>query len=111
MRYLPGIKRYMATNQPPEESDDIINSPTLVKEGRATVCLPPGVFYNPVQEFNRDLTVAVINEFSKIFYKDGIGRKAKKVTDGDTSDIEMRDVEAIPGIEYYVFVHNRVSKI
>ena len=89
----------MATNQPTEGRDTIINTPTLVKEGKATVCLPPGVFYNPVQEFNRDLTVAVINEFSRIFYRDGIGRKAKKVTDVDISDIDMRDSDAIPGIE------------
>lgn len=89
----------MATNQPPEESGIIISTPTLVKEGRATVCLPPGVFYNPVQEFNRDLTVAVINEFSKIFYRDGIGRKAKKLAHVDVSDIEIRDDETIPGIE------------
>jgi len=34
----------------------------IVTEGQATVYLPPSVFYNPVQEFNRDLTVAVITE-------------------------------------------------
>lgn len=34
-----------------------------VCEGKAQVNLPPSVFYNPVQEFNRDLTVAVIRNF------------------------------------------------
>lgn len=37
----------------------------LVKEGKAEVLYPPYVFYNPVQEFNRDLTIAVISQFSK----------------------------------------------
>lgn len=36
-----------------------------IKEGKARVLFPDGntVFYNPVQEFNRDLSVAVIKQF------------------------------------------------
>ena len=41
------------------------NIDNTVKEGQAEVFSPPHVFYNPVQEFNRDLTIAVISEFSK----------------------------------------------
>jgi len=41
--------------------------PPTVTEGQATVYLPPTVFYNPVQEFNRDLTVAVITEHVREF--------------------------------------------
>lgn len=39
----------------------------VVKEGKATILFPSAneVFYNPVQEFNRDLTCAVITEFSR----------------------------------------------
>ncbi|BFY98987.1 hypothetical protein BsWGS_02027 [Bradybaena similaris] len=33
-----------------------------VSEGLAKVLLPSSVFYNPVQEYNRDLTIAVISE-------------------------------------------------
>jgi tRNA (guanine26-N2/guanine27-N2)-dimethyltransferase len=40
-----------------------INNVQSVREGKAQVNLPPSVFYNPVQEFNRDLTVAVICNF------------------------------------------------
>ena len=32
-----------------------------VTEGHATIYTPKAVFYNPVQEFNRDLTIAVIS--------------------------------------------------
>lgn len=42
-------------------------TPRTVTEGCATVYLPPSVFYNPVQEFNRDLTVAVITEHIQQF--------------------------------------------
>ena len=39
---------------------------TLIKEGAATVKCPAGkVFYNPVQQFNRDLSVLAIEVFSK----------------------------------------------
>ena len=35
------------------------------KEGKAEIFSPPNVFYNPVQEFNRDLTIAVLSLVSK----------------------------------------------
>ncbi|XP_071656838.1 tRNA (guanine(26)-N(2))-dimethyltransferase isoform X2 [Patagioenas fasciata] len=40
----------------------------LVSEGAATIVLPgdSGVFYNPVQGFNRDLTCAVVTEFARL---------------------------------------------
>lgn len=40
---------------------------TVVREGKAAILFPSAneVFYNPVQEFNRDLTCAVITEFSR----------------------------------------------
>lgn len=36
-----------------------------ITEGKAKAYQPTSVFYNPVQEFNRDLTIAVISEFAK----------------------------------------------
>ncbi|XP_071770144.2 tRNA (guanine(26)-N(2))-dimethyltransferase [Centroberyx gerrardi] len=40
---------------------------TVVREGKAAILFPSAneVFYNPVQEFNRDLTCAVITEFAR----------------------------------------------
>ncbi|KAM5309281.1 tRNA (guanine(26)-N(2))-dimethyltransferase isoform 2-T2 [Glossophaga mutica] len=47
---------------PPETQE------TTVSEGAAKIAFPSAneVFYNPVQEFNRDLTCAVITEFARI---------------------------------------------
>ncbi|XP_036598028.1 tRNA (guanine(26)-N(2))-dimethyltransferase [Trichosurus vulpecula] len=41
---------------------------TVISEGAARIVFPNSneVFYNPVQEFNRDLTCAVITEFARI---------------------------------------------
>uniref|UniRef100_A0A8C7JWG7 tRNA (guanine(26)-N(2))-dimethyltransferase n=1 Tax=Oncorhynchus kisutch TaxID=8019 RepID=A0A8C7JWG7_ONCKI len=40
---------------------------TVVREGKAAILFPSAneVFYNPVQEFNRDLTCAVVTEFAR----------------------------------------------
>ncbi|XP_075715233.1 tRNA (guanine(26)-N(2))-dimethyltransferase [Rhinoderma darwinii] len=41
---------------------------TVITEGKAKVIYPSAnqVFYNPVQEFNRDLTCAVVTEFARM---------------------------------------------
>lgn len=40
----------------------------MIKEGQAFVLVPKGnkVFYNPVQEFNRDLSILVLTQFAKL---------------------------------------------
>ncbi|KAL3866784.1 hypothetical protein ACJMK2_044054 [Sinanodonta woodiana] len=48
-----------------EASVDFGKMFNTVTEGKATVFQPRSVFYNPVQEFNRDLTIAVISQFSR----------------------------------------------
>ncbi|XP_077183391.1 tRNA (guanine(26)-N(2))-dimethyltransferase isoform X2 [Paroedura picta] len=44
------------------------NGETVITEGKAKIIFPRAneVFYNPVQEFNRDLTCAVITEFVRL---------------------------------------------
>ncbi|KAJ8383746.1 hypothetical protein AAFF_G00215880 [Aldrovandia affinis] len=48
---------------PPETQ--LLPGETVVKEGKAAILFPSAneVFYNPVQEFNRDLTCAVVTEY------------------------------------------------
>ena len=51
-----------------------------VTEGKAEMCFPDfnSVFYNPVQEFNRDLSTAVLRLFSKEFSCNKKNKKSKK---------------------------------
>lgn len=49
-----------------------------IVEGQAKALLPAGVFYNPVQEFNRDLTITVISEFGKILRAERAEKEKKK---------------------------------
>ncbi|KAM7419778.1 hypothetical protein PAMA_016731 [Pampus argenteus] len=61
----------MPTDTPAEQDKaapaGLLPGETVVKEGKATILFPSAneVFYNPVQEFNRDLTCAVITEFAR----------------------------------------------
>uniref|UniRef100_H2ZLY0 tRNA (guanine(26)-N(2))-dimethyltransferase n=1 Tax=Ciona savignyi TaxID=51511 RepID=H2ZLY0_CIOSA len=65
---------------------------TYVKEGKASILFPSenSVFYNPVQEFNRDVTIAVITEFIKAkLKKDKIN--AVEFPRNDSSVISLND--------------------
>ena len=52
-----------------------------VIEGKANIVHPASVFYNPVQEFNRDLTIAILSCYAEERIKE---KKAKQ----DSSDTE-----------------------
>ncbi|ORX47492.1 N2,N2-dimethylguanosine tRNA methyltransferase [Hesseltinella vesiculosa] len=57
-----------------------------VTEGKATILFPKNneVFYNPVQEFNRDMSIAAIRTWSEIYLqekKDRIAKKTANITD------------------------------
>lgn len=57
-----------ASLSPKTDSDSgLLPGETVVREGKAAILFPSAneVFYNPVQEFNRDLTCAVITEFAR----------------------------------------------
>ncbi|KAI8391213.1 N2,N2-dimethylguanosine tRNA methyltransferase [Radiomyces spectabilis] len=66
-----------------------------VTEGKATILFPKQneVFYNPVQEFNRDMSIAAIRTWSEIFLqekRDRIEKKIQKVKDEE----ERKKMEA-----------------
>ncbi|XP_061685266.1 tRNA (guanine(26)-N(2))-dimethyltransferase [Syngnathoides biaculeatus] len=86
-----------------EESPPIGLMPgeTVVREGKAAILFPNAnkVFYNPVQEFNRDLTCAVITEFSReVLAQRGVkvlvpGEKERVVVSlsDDPNEADMQD--------------------
>lgn len=55
-----------------------VDRPGLVAEGQAKVSLPKGVFYNPVQEFNRDLTILVISEYERRRRQEWIAKRNRR---------------------------------
>ncbi|KER30395.1 hypothetical protein T265_03131 [Opisthorchis viverrini] len=53
-----------------------------VEEGRARIILPEGVFYNRVQEFNRDITVAMLQQYQLVHQSEWIERKHRHMKRG-----------------------------
>lgn len=58
-------------------------APTSVSEGKAQILVTDGkVFYNPVQEFNRDLSIAVL----LIFAKERLDEELRRKNDSEKGD-------------------------
>ncbi|XP_005098109.1 tRNA (guanine(26)-N(2))-dimethyltransferase [Aplysia californica] len=74
-----------------------------VTEGLAKVVLPKSVFYNPVQEYNRDLTIAVISEYAKLHFanahKSENGKRSNKKSENSETKVEKSD----SGLDPHVF--------
>lgn len=89
------------TEERPEEG--MSTKFSLVTEGKARVLQPVSVFYNPVQEFNRDLTIAVLSEFAEEHVKYSRERKHKlwQKENPDKEPIEVdRDEPLIAGQQH-----------
>lgn len=54
-----------------------------IREGSAEILVAEHVFYNPVQEFNRDLSISVLSTFSRIFQREKAEARRKKAKEGD----------------------------
>lgn len=59
----------------------------VINEGISSILIPENqsVFYNPVQEFNRDLSMLVALSFSQLFIKERLEKIKKKSNSDDTS--------------------------
>ncbi|ENN71141.1 hypothetical protein HUJ04_007597 [Dendroctonus ponderosae] len=66
-----------------------------ILEGRAKVRTSGKVFYNPVQEFNRDLSIIAIATFAKLLRQERHA-KNKQISDEDNLVVDIRS----PGIKY-----------
>ncbi|XP_065898799.1 tRNA (guanine(26)-N(2))-dimethyltransferase-like isoform X2 [Dysidea avara] len=70
-----------------------------ITEGAATILFPKTnqVFYNPVQEFNRDLSIAVIKHYAKCYWKSNSFRK-KKGPSEEKRPSDKTEEELIPEV-------------
>ncbi|GIX70473.1 hypothetical protein CDAR_280601 [Caerostris darwini] len=73
---------------------------TSVTEGKAEVLFPSShdVFYNPVQEFNRDLSIAVLKQFAKNPPKAKSKKEAKNYSDDNNSGIRILEALSASGL-------------
>ncbi|KAG5865910.1 hypothetical protein JTB14_011379 [Gonioctena quinquepunctata] len=57
-----------------------------ISEGLARIKTKGNVFYNPVQEFNRDLSISAISSFAKLLEKESIAKTSRVKTDSTNTD-------------------------
>lgn len=63
-----------------------------IKEGKAEICLKTEkVFYNPVQEFNRDLSIAVLSIFTNDFKVEKLALAEKKAKNKTETSAEINE--------------------
>jgi len=55
-----------------DQTEIDVSQYNTVTEGKATILFPKNneVFYNPVQEFNRDMSIAAITTWSEIYFQE-----------------------------------------
>ena len=63
---------------------------SFITEGSARILNEGNVFYNPVQQFNRDLSISVITTFSKIYQEELLAKNIKKNKEQATTPIELK---------------------
>lgn len=68
-----------------------------VTEGKAEICFPDSnsVFYNPVQEFNRDLSTVVLKLFSQEFSRNRRKSKSGKGSNEDELKVVQKGSEEL----------------
>lgn len=68
-----------------------------ITEGKACILFPSSneVFYNPVQEFNRDLSIAVIKRYSEHLWKPGNTKKKIKPEDVGKEKTKSEEDEGV----------------
>jgi tRNA (guanine26-N2/guanine27-N2)-dimethyltransferase len=66
-----------------------------VTEGKATILFPKTneVFYNPVQEFNRDMSIAAIRTWSEMVAQEKRDRAEKKLANAKTEEDRLRSAQ------------------
>ncbi|KAI9288420.1 N2,N2-dimethylguanosine tRNA methyltransferase [Umbelopsis sp. AD052] len=64
--------RYTMSSTGIDQTEIDVSQYNTVTEGKATILFPKNneVFYNPVQEFNRDMSIAAITTWSEIYFQE-----------------------------------------
>lgn len=84
----------------------------LIKEGKTSIYQPQTVFYNPAQEFNRDLSVLVLDTFleNELWKR---SKKARKLANKKLTILDALSASGLRGIRYAneLINSNKLDKI
>ncbi|XP_050543035.1 probable tRNA (guanine(26)-N(2))-dimethyltransferase isoform X2 [Daktulosphaira vitifoliae] len=75
---------------------------TEILEGKAKIRVPgtSKVFYNPVQEFNRDLSIVVLSVFSEIHFKEKQKNRKRHRSPNENITSETERIKLEVGVKY-----------
>ncbi|XP_068150469.1 tRNA (guanine(26)-N(2))-dimethyltransferase [Drosophila tropicalis] len=90
--------------QDPKQQQDIAENPNenVIRERNAEIVSGGNVFYNPVQEFNRDLSISVLNVYSQILARERLEKEAKKKRkqQSETNESSEKAITYMAGTRY-----------
>ncbi|XP_052897271.1 tRNA (guanine(26)-N(2))-dimethyltransferase-like [Anopheles moucheti] len=81
-----GVQIHFRTNSTMATENMATGPLKTIREGSAKILVADHVFYNPVQEFNRDLSICVLTTFSRIYQREQQERNQRKNPSIDSSD-------------------------
>ncbi|XP_318825.5 tRNA (guanine(26)-N(2))-dimethyltransferase [Anopheles gambiae] len=85
------VKIHSRTLTTMAEGDAKTGSLKTIREGSAEILVAEHVFYNPVQEFNRDLSICVLTTFSRIYQREkSAERQRKNASDDATNGVDTK---------------------
>lgn len=97
-------KVYSTTTMADQEDTPAPAGFKKVTEGKATILFPDTneVFYNPIQEFNRDISIAAIRTWDKVFQEERSARHAEKKArrEANAAKRAQEGLEPLPEKEY-----------
>ncbi|XP_053664880.1 tRNA (guanine(26)-N(2))-dimethyltransferase [Anopheles marshallii] len=83
---FPAVKLHSLTNSTMAEENNKTGSLKTIREGSAEILVADHVFYNPVQEFNRDLSICVLTTFSRIYQREKHEQNQRRNPPNESSD-------------------------
>ena len=96
------VKIHSRTLTTMAEGDIKTGSLKTIREGSAEILVAEHVFYNPVQEFNRDLSICVLTTFSRIYQREKSAERQRKNASDDATNGADTKLEA--GVKHEVSV-------
>lgn len=67
---------------------------TAITEGSAKIVSESHVFYNPVQQFNRDLSLSVLTTYSRIVHAESESKRAKNDATDSNQNVSVGHIGA-----------------
>lgn len=92
------------------QTAEIAVASSYITEGLSEILSEGRVFYNPVQQFNRDLSIAVIATYSKIYRQELLqSKKPSNDIDEPLKELNVNEVDEVCKVLHTYIICSRCS--